>query len=319
MPMLHAILILLGCQLAGEVMSRGLSLPVPGPVIGMGLLFAALQMRARLRPDAPETQALPLGAVAAFLLANLSLLFVPAGVGIVRQTSVLAAHGVGLIIALVVSDRAHPGGDGAGVRGGVEAPQPDQRGRRMTEPFRLWVFLSASPLTWLTATLAAYALADWLSQRAGRHPLANPVLIAVSLLAVVLAATQTPYATYFEGAQFIHFLLGPATVALALPLHQHWRTVRQSLLPIAAALVAGGVTAVVSAVGIALAFGAPFDVIASLAPKSVTAAIAMGISQEIGGNAAGALRSASPRMASARRAPFRSTPWPAPSPASRSG
>jgi predicted murein hydrolase (TIGR00659 family) len=156
----------------------------------------------------------------------------------------------------------------------------------MTDPFRLWVFLSASPLTWLTMTLAGYALADWISQRANRHPLANPVLIAVLLLAVALGVTQTPYQTYFEGAQFIHFLLGPATVALAVPLHQHWRTVRQSLLPILAALVAGGVTAVVSAVGIAMAFGAPFDVIASLAPKSVTAAIAMGISQEIGGNAA---------------------------------
>jgi holin-like protein len=101
--MVNAILILLGCQLCGEVLSRGLGAPVPGPVIGMGLLFAALQLRARLKPEAAETASLPLGAVAAFLLANLSLLFVPAGVGIVRQTSVLAAHGVGLIIALVVS------------------------------------------------------------------------------------------------------------------------------------------------------------------------------------------------------------------------
>jgi putative effector of murein hydrolase len=84
----------------------------------------------------------------------------------------------------------------------------------------------------------------------------------------------------------VHFLLGPATVALAIPLHQHWGTVRKSLLPITAALAAGAVTAVVSAVGIAIAFGAPFDVLASLAPKSVTAAIAMGVSQEIGGNPA---------------------------------
>jgi predicted murein hydrolase (TIGR00659 family) len=156
----------------------------------------------------------------------------------------------------------------------------------MSQPAQLWVFLAASPLFWLTATLGAYAIADWLSQRAGRNPLVNPVLIAVALLAVLLVATRTPYETYFAGAQFVHFLLGPATVALAVPLHRNWAVVRKALLPILAALLAGSVTAVVSAVGIAWAFGAPFDVLASLAPKSVTAAIAMGVSQEIGGNPA---------------------------------
>lgn len=154
----------------------------------------------------------------------------------------------------------------------------------MIEPQRLWVFLAASPLFWLTATLAAYALADHFSQRANRNPLINPVLISIILLAGLLVATGTPYETFFEGAQFVHFLLGPATVALAVPLHRNWAVVRKALLPILAALVAGSVTAVISAVGIAWAFGAPFDVLASIAPKSVTAAIAMGVSQEIGGN-----------------------------------
>lgn len=154
----------------------------------------------------------------------------------------------------------------------------------MTAPGQLWVFLAASPLFWLTATLAAYALADWLSQKASRHPLVNPVLIAIILLAGLLTLTRTPYERFFEGAQFVHFLLGPATVALAVPLHRHWATVRKALLPIFAALIAGSLTAVFSAVGIAYAFGAPFEVLASLAPKSVTAAIAMGVSQEIGGN-----------------------------------
>ena len=101
--MLHAILILLGCQLAGEVLARGLTLPVPGPVIGMALLFAGLQLRVRLKPGAADVATLPLGAVAAFLLANLSLLFVPAGTGIIRQIDVLSSNGPGLIIALVGS------------------------------------------------------------------------------------------------------------------------------------------------------------------------------------------------------------------------
>ncbi len=101
--MIVAILILLACQLAGEVAARGFGIPVPGPVIGMALLFAALRLRERLRPDAPAVETIPLGAVAAFLLANLSLLFVPAGTGIVAQLDTLAAHGVGLLVALVVS------------------------------------------------------------------------------------------------------------------------------------------------------------------------------------------------------------------------
>lgn len=147
----------------------------------------------------------------------------------------------------------------------------------------LWVYLAADPLLWLTVTLAAYVVADRISARFGRHPLANPVLIAVAILAAILTVTRTPFETYFQGAQFVHFLLGPATVALALPLHRHWPLVRKAVLPILAALFAGALTAVVSAVGIAAAFGIPQPILASLAPKSVTAAIAMGIAREIGG------------------------------------
>ena len=154
----------------------------------------------------------------------------------------------------------------------------------MTRLETLWVYLAATPLLWLTATLAAYVAADRLSRATGRNPLANPVLIAVVLLSVVLTATGTPYPVYFEGAQFVHFLLGPATVALAVPLHENWAVVKRSLMPILGALVAGSVTAVLSAVGVGLIFGMPAEALASLAPKSVTAAIAMGVSREIGGD-----------------------------------
>jgi predicted murein hydrolase (TIGR00659 family) len=148
----------------------------------------------------------------------------------------------------------------------------------------IWVYLSGSPLLALTLTLAAWQLGTVLYERSGRNPLVNPVAIAVAAVAAAILAIDMPYPTYFEGAQFVHFLLGPATVALAIPLHRNWPVVRRAFLPIAAALVAGAFTAVISAVGIAWAFGAPFEVLASLAPKSVTAAIAMGISDGLGGN-----------------------------------
>ncbi|MFH1796724.1 MAG: LrgB family protein [Pseudomonadota bacterium] len=147
----------------------------------------------------------------------------------------------------------------------------------------IWVYLSASPLTWLTATLAAYVAADWVAAWLGRHPLANPVVIAAAILAAILIATGTDYGSYFEGAQFVHFLLGPATVALAVPLWRNLATVRRALLPMAAALFAGSVTAAVSAVGIAWVLSAPADVLASLAPKSTTAPIAMELSKSLGG------------------------------------
>ncbi len=154
----------------------------------------------------------------------------------------------------------------------------------MSDASRLWVYLAASPLLWLAMTLLAYAIADRLSLAAKRHPLVNPVLIAVAALSAMLWASGTQYAVYFEGAQFVHFLLGPATVALAIPLHRNWPVVRKAIVPILAALGAGSLTAVISAVGIAWAFGAPYELLASLAPKSVTAAIAMGISEGLGGN-----------------------------------
>jgi len=147
----------------------------------------------------------------------------------------------------------------------------------------LWVYLSASPLLWLTVTLIAYGVGDRLFRAAGGNPLANPVAIAVVLLLVVLYGTGTDYRTYFDGAQFVHFLLGPATVALAVPLFQNFAKVRRALLPMAAALIAGSVTAIVSAVGIAYALGAGTATMLSLAPKSVTTPIAMGIAERIGG------------------------------------
>jgi predicted murein hydrolase (TIGR00659 family) len=150
-------------------------------------------------------------------------------------------------------------------------------------PFDLWVYLSAGPLLWLALTLSAWIAADRLAAALGRHPLANPVLIAVLLVAAALALAGTDYRTYFEGAQFVHFLLGPATVALAVPLWRNRALVRRNVLPMLGALAVGSVVAILSTVVIARALGAPADVVASLAPKSVTAAVAMSISAETGG------------------------------------
>jgi predicted murein hydrolase (TIGR00659 family) len=147
----------------------------------------------------------------------------------------------------------------------------------------IWVYLSASPLLGLTLTLLAYQGAYALHRRCGGHPLANPVLIAVATLVGLLWVTGTPYRTYFDGAQFVHFLLGPATVALAIPLHAQLGRLKRMALPLLAALVVGSLTAALSAVAIGSLLGASKATLLSLAPKSVTTPIAMGIAERIGG------------------------------------
>lgn len=147
----------------------------------------------------------------------------------------------------------------------------------------IWVYLAASPLLWLTVTLLVYLAGQWLFQYSGASALLHPVALAITFLILLLLVTGTPYATYFSGAQFIHFLLGPTTVALAIPLYLHWQRVRQLLVPILAGLVAGCLTAIFSATGIAWLLGGSPKIVLSLAPKSVTTPVAMGIAEKIGG------------------------------------
>ncbi len=147
----------------------------------------------------------------------------------------------------------------------------------------IWVYLAASPLLWLSLTLVCYLIALRLYRLGGENPLLNPVAIAVGLLIGLLVVTGTPYQTYFDGAQFVHFLLGPATVSLAIPLYRQRERLRNLVLPIVAALLASIVAAASSAVGLGLLLGADAQTLISLAPKSVTAPVAMGISEKLGG------------------------------------
>lgn len=147
----------------------------------------------------------------------------------------------------------------------------------------IWVYLAAEPLTGLFITLLAYQAGLVLYERLGRSPLLNPVLTAVLLIVGLLTVTGVDYRTYFEGAQFVHFLLGPATVALAVPLYNQLAQVRRSLPALLAALACGSLTAAGSAVAVGWALGGSAETVVSLAPKSVTTPIAMGIAERLGG------------------------------------
>ena len=147
----------------------------------------------------------------------------------------------------------------------------------------LWIYLSATPLFGLTATLVVYLLTQAAYSRLDNAPWANPVLWSVVVIACGLLATGVDYPTYFAGAQFVHVMLGPAVVALAWPLWLRRSELRRRVLALNLAALAGGLAAGGSAVAMAWAFGLPMDVLRSLAPKSVTAPVAMGIAERIGG------------------------------------
>ena len=146
----------------------------------------------------------------------------------------------------------------------------------------IWVYLSGSPLLALILTLTAYQVGVMIYERSKLNPLANPVLIAVTLIAVTITVLDMPYATYFEGAQFVHFLLGTATVSLAVPIYKGLASLRGRLLPLMAALFGGGFVSIVSAVVIARLLGADETVVGGMYAKSLTAPIAMGVAERIG-------------------------------------
>jgi putative effector of murein hydrolase len=148
---------------------------------------------------------------------------------------------------------------------------------------RVFAPLAASPLLWLFLTLGAYLGARRLQRACGGAVWLNPVLISIVLVGAVVVATRTPYQTYFQGAQFIHFLLGPATVALGVPLARNLHHVRRSLIGVAVALLAGSVVSMVGGLGLVRLLGGSRAVAMSMAPKAATTPIAMAVSAQIGG------------------------------------
>lgn len=146
-----------------------------------------------------------------------------------------------------------------------------------------WTHLSSSPLLGMTTTLVAYSLCHRLYVRSHQNPWLNPVVTTVAVIIGFLLLTDTSYEAYFKGGQFIHFLLGPATVALAIPLYHQCAKLKKLWLPMSLTLVSGVTIAALSAVTISWVLGASAQTQLSLAPKSATAPVAMDISAQIGG------------------------------------
>ncbi|MDQ6935883.1 MAG: LrgB family protein [Actinomycetota bacterium] len=144
-------------------------------------------------------------------------------------------------------------------------------------------WMVTSPLTGLLLTLLAYAVGRWVYQRTGGHPVAQPVLVAIVLVSTVLLTLRVSYADYLHGASYVGFWLGPATVALALPLHHELDRVRRSALPVLIGVLAGAFTSVTSALLVTRWFGGDRLLQLTMAPKAATTPVSVAISERIGG------------------------------------
>ena len=142
---------------------------------------------------------------------------------------------------------------------------------------------SSAPLLYLALTFAIYAMTVEVSRRTRGHPLANPVLLSVCCLITLLWLARLDYQHYFANVQLIHFLLGPATVALAVPLFRQRHKVRQAVLPIMAGILCGSAAGILTVIAICATAGIEVALTASLSTKSITAPVAMGIAEQIGG------------------------------------
>lgn len=149
----------------------------------------------------------------------------------------------------------------------------------------IWVYLAQQPLLWLAVTVSVYWLARSAYIASHGFALLNPVLISIVTIVVLLLLTDTAYDQYFAGAQFIHFLLGPATVALAVPLIEQIATLKRSLLPLSVALLVGALVGILSTIALCWLLGVDGKMLMSLLPRSITTPIAMGVADEIGGSA----------------------------------
>jgi len=139
-----------------------------------------------------------------------------------------------------------------------------------------------SPIFFVTVTILCFAVAQHLYQRL-KWPILNPVLVSIVLLIGLLQTLQISYPTYQQGGQLISFLLGPAVVALGVPLYLQLETLRQRRVSLFLSILAGSLVGIGSGIGMVLLMGGSETILLSIAPRSVTTPIAIGIAKKIGG------------------------------------
>lgn len=140
-----------------------------------------------------------------------------------------------------------------------------------------------SPVSLLLVTVASYRLGLWVRERTGGHPAAQPVVVAIAVTAVVISLLDVDYPTYADAATMVSFWLGPATVALALPLHRQAARLRGVRLPMLVAIPVGAVVSIATAYGLAVLCGASEALALTMSPKAATTPVSIALAEQVGG------------------------------------
>ncbi len=143
-------------------------------------------------------------------------------------------------------------------------------------------YITSTPLIWLILTLGSFKLGIIIYEKCNKHTLLQPIIIAYSIIMSVLFISGVSYEEYFKGVEIIHFFLGPATVALALPLYNNLKYIKSLFIPILITLIVAGVFSILIAVVLLWALDAQLATILSMTTKSITAPIAIITSEQIG-------------------------------------
>jgi len=134
----------------------------------------------------------------------------------------------------------------------------------------------------IVLSLAAYALGVWLKKKL-RRDFVNPLLVSVIAIIGVLLLFDIDYASFNQGAQYISYLLTPATVCLAIPMYKQMHLLKAYKKAVVFGLLAGVLASLISVLGLSVLFGLTHQQYVTLLPKSITTAIGLGVSEELGG------------------------------------
>lgn len=140
-----------------------------------------------------------------------------------------------------------------------------------------------SPLFLVLLTLAAYRLGREARERTGGHPLAQPVLVAIVVIGLAITWLDIDYADYRSGTELIAFWLGPATVALAVPLHRNAHRLKGFVVPMLVGIPLGAAVSILLAYGLVRLLGGAEELALTMAPKAATTPVSIALSEEIGG------------------------------------
>ena len=153
----------------------------------------------------------------------------------------------------------------------------------MSEALDSALEVARSPLGLLAVTLVGYQLGRWVQERTGGHAAAQPVLVAVAVVGAAITLLDVDYPSYRSATELIAFWLGPATVALAIPLHRQADRLKGFAVPMLVAVTVGAVVSITSAVLLARARGADEELERTLAPKAATTPVAIAVTESLGG------------------------------------